>query len=615
MDYKEFEQYALKADGIAKANFGRYKTRVLLFALLGYGIIFAIIFAVIAMIGGLVFASVVSTALLLLLIKKKLIFVLLPMLWIMLRSLWVKIDAPSGYSLTREQYPVLFEQLDHLSTQLESLKIHQVLLTPELNAAIVQTPRLGLLGWQKNTLFLGLELLLILTPEQAKSVIAHELGHLSGNHSRFNGWIYRVRESWFRLMTGLEAQQNIGAHIIGRFFEWYAPRFSALSFPIARNNEYEADAMSAILTSKEDVGAALINVHVAAPFLEEQYWTEFFKQADECAKPKFLPWEGLNQFLVEQADSKLETRLNSQLELATSYADTHPSLTDRLAALKVEPVLPTPTTVDQSAAVAWFGDRFEEVIREFDQDWFAQNEGPWQERHRYVQESKSAWSELKAKDQNSLSDDELWKLGQIEAEFGERQDAIALFRSYRLRKADDPDGAFVLGKLLFDEGDKECVLQFKDALGAPHTAQQACWYAYTFLNDAGMTEEAESWKNLLDNVEKQVHAAENERQLLNVNDTLEKVDLSEPQVQKMIEKLRASPNVRKAWIARKVTEHYQNVSAYAVAVEGKRFGFSEDSIQQALANEFAEFEGWVIPKVGEYKPLAKKIIKAGDKVV
>ena len=154
MDYSEFEGYVNQADAAAEKNFSQYKFKLRLFAILGYVVIFAMILAVTALIGGLGALAYLSPAVLFLLVKKKLIFVLVPMLWVMLRSLWVKIEAPKGYEMTRERFPKVFDELDALSNQLDSLKIHTVLLTPEMNAAVIQTPRLGVLGWQKNTLFL-----------------------------------------------------------------------------------------------------------------------------------------------------------------------------------------------------------------------------------------------------------------------------------------------------------------------------------------------------------------------------------------------------------------------------------------------------------------------------
>lgn len=188
MDHLEYEKHVNRADALAKKNFSQYKLKLRLFACLGYLVIIGMITATVALIGGLGALAYLSPVLLILLVKKKLIFILISMLWVMMRSLWVKLEAPKGYEMTSARFPELFKELDSLSAELDSLKIHTVLLTPEMNAAVVQTPRLGVLGWQKNTLFLGLELMLSLTPNQVRGVVAHELGHLSGNHSKFSGW-------------------------------------------------------------------------------------------------------------------------------------------------------------------------------------------------------------------------------------------------------------------------------------------------------------------------------------------------------------------------------------------------------------------------------------------
>ena len=111
----------------------------------------------------------------------------------------MKFEKPTGQQLTRTEFPELFLVIDELQAELKTPKIHQVLLTEEFNASISQTPRLGVLGWQHNTLTLGLTLLMTLSPAEARSVIAHELGHLSGGHSAFAARIYRSRIAWGRV--------------------------------------------------------------------------------------------------------------------------------------------------------------------------------------------------------------------------------------------------------------------------------------------------------------------------------------------------------------------------------------------------------------------------------
>ena len=94
--------------------------------------------------------------------------------------------------------------LGALQVRLKSAPIHQVLITPYFNAGVTQVPRLGILGWHRNYLLIGVPLIKTLTAEQFKSVLAHEIGHLSRGHARAANWIYRLRIIWARLETIFE---------------------------------------------------------------------------------------------------------------------------------------------------------------------------------------------------------------------------------------------------------------------------------------------------------------------------------------------------------------------------------------------------------------------------
>lgn len=66
------------------------------------------------------------------------------------KALWVKFESPTDYKLTREEFLVLFKELDGFRIKLKTPPVHQVILTSQMNTAVNQTPRLGLLGWHKR---------------------------------------------------------------------------------------------------------------------------------------------------------------------------------------------------------------------------------------------------------------------------------------------------------------------------------------------------------------------------------------------------------------------------------------------------------------------------------
>lgn len=104
----DFQKAAIKAERLAQSNIFLYKMQLIFYALLGYGVIFVVLISLFGLLGGMIGMAFMSTALFLLLIKKKLIFIILPTIWILLKSLWVRFKSPTGYRLTRQEFPLLF---------------------------------------------------------------------------------------------------------------------------------------------------------------------------------------------------------------------------------------------------------------------------------------------------------------------------------------------------------------------------------------------------------------------------------------------------------------------------------------------------------------------------
>lgn len=258
MQDQNFEALIGRLERRADANPRRYLFSVLAVALFGFAILGVAIgysLLVVLLLAGLGALVIITGGKALLLVLKlgKVLVLLAVSAWFMVRSsfamLFTRLPPPQGRELRREEAPELFARIDAIGRRMKGPAIHRVLLTDELNAAIVQHPALGLLGWEKNYLLLGLSLLQTLTEEEAVSVVAHEYGHLSGYHGRWNGFIYRLRGAWGRMQAMAEGWNNLGTRFIARLFRWYAPYFNAYTFVLARQNEYEADRAARDLTS------------------------------------------------------------------------------------------------------------------------------------------------------------------------------------------------------------------------------------------------------------------------------------------------------------------------------------------------------------------------------
>ncbi|HEX5056270.1 MAG TPA: M48 family metallopeptidase [Gammaproteobacteria bacterium] len=613
-----FETMVRNAEALARQSPARYKLGIIFYTLLGYLFILGVLCLLFGITGLIVGSAFLSTALFLILLQKKLLFVLAPSIWILLKALWVRVDPPAGYTIRLKDFPLLQHEIRELQDRLKSPRVHQVLLTPEFNAAVVQTPRLGVLGWHKNTLILGLELLLSLSPEQARAVLAHEFGHLSGNHSRFKAWIYRVRTTWDRVTQAYAGIDSWGARMMFRFFNWYSPRFSAYTFPLARMNEYEADAVAAQITSPQILTEALVNTCVTSDHAGKEYWAFYFRKADLLPEPDHMPWQGLTRFMNEHrlSGERYTDRLQAELERATAYYDTHPSLKDRAAALNVTPRAPSP--VQRTAAGAWLGERLQQVIADFDNQWMQANRDKWRERYQYVSAGRKRLAELEGRPLETLSDDELWSKASLSEELIDEATALPLYRAIQSRHPRNSSAAYAIGRLLYNRGDETCLEQLKIALANPRLALDACRCAYRFLEERARMDEADWWEQRFEEQTRILEASRRERSLLNLDDPLEKAGLPAAAMAAIANALRSADNVKHVWVAQKKLKHFPEFPAFAFVVEIDRFVMDEDKraleIIQA-ANIRLDGDFFVVSRSGPCSELAVRIIQAGEQVL
>lgn len=110
----QFIEWVKQAEQEAESEPARYKTKLILFSLLGYVVIFTILFLLLGMVGRLIGIAFWSSTLLLLLVKKKIIFLLLFAIWTFTRELRVTFESPQGYTLARSEFPKLFGEIDAL---------------------------------------------------------------------------------------------------------------------------------------------------------------------------------------------------------------------------------------------------------------------------------------------------------------------------------------------------------------------------------------------------------------------------------------------------------------------------------------------------------------------
>lgn len=501
MTNDEFDALVFKLETQARDQPARYRLRLTLLSMLGNTYLATILLLILVLLG--ISVALITT---LKVIAVKLTLAICVFLWMILKALWVKIAAPDGIEVRRAQSPALFAMIDQLCTELDSPPFNHVLMTDEFNAGVVQVPRLGIFGWHRNCLLLGLPLMKALTVPQFKAVLAHEFGHLAKGHGRASNGIYRQRLRWMRLARALDANNSTGSFLFKPFLKWYAPYFSAYSFPLARANEYEADATSARLTSSRDAAEALTSVSIISQYLNERYWPQIHRQADDLPQPGFTPYTTMAHGIATELDETSSLAwLTRALAEQTTSDDTHPALADRLRALGTSAHLAPPQA--GHAADALLGSALDDIARTFDQQWQQTIQPSWEERYRTVQLERQRLDELNERHAagTELSIDDASERARLTGSAG--KDADGSLEQFRQLLALEPNNAVICFhtglRLLARDDDAGCAL-LERSMELDAAATAACCQT---LRDYALRRErpdqAQSWhQRLLDHAGK-----------------------------------------------------------------------------------------------------------------
>jgi len=563
MTSEQFEALVARLEDRARRDPSGYRRRVFWLALLGDTYLAMVLLGLALLLAG----AVVSIAWL----KAagvKLAIGLAVFLWFLLKALKVNLAPPEGIEIHERDAPDLFAAIERLRRAIGTPRFHRVLISDDFNAAVAQVPRLGLLGWPRNDLLIGLPLAKALTAEQFEAVLAHELGHVAKAHGVTSSWIYRQRLRWSRLMSELEQQQSLGVVLFRPFLRWYAPYFNAYSFPLARGNEYEADAAAARLTSPRALAEALTALEVVSGYLGERYWPEIHRRADDLPEPRFAPHSNLAPSLAREVDADSSRPwLERALERATTVGDTHPSLRDRLAALGEDARLALPGGAEASAD-RLFGESLPRLEEELDRRWREAVEPSWRDHHAQVQESRARLTELEAKQAGGaeLSLQEAFELACLTGRHG-RGDEVAIeqLQALLVRAPDDPAVLYELGVRLLSRDDEAGRALLARAMERDESEIVRCCEA---LRDqhwrSGRREEAHEWHRKAVERAALEQVAARERTGLHLHDELEPHEL-EPQILAGLqEALREVPELRRAYLVRKRVQYLPSHPLYVL---------------------------------------------------
>ncbi|MBC7999907.1 MAG: M48 family metallopeptidase [Leptolyngbya sp.] len=523
---------------------------------------------------------------------------LLALIGVILKSFWLKSEPVAGMYLTKKDYPEMFAFVEKVRKSIKAPDPHHIIINTEFNAAVIQRPRLGLLGWHKNYLILGLPLLQAFSIEQFEAVLAHEMGHLAEKHSAKIAWIYHVRSVYAQLMQNLAENNSFGQGLFRSFLQWYFPYFDAYSFALRRTQEHYADQFAVDLVGKENAAAMLIGTDIKASFFYKNYWNNIQKEGANTKVPPsnaFSLWQGAVKKDIKEEDAQIW--LLESLNRKTNYDDSHPSPTERLSRMLDIPAgevadyaranLEKLLYVEKTAAQSLFAERTVDVFTHHDLQWQREIAPVWEQNFEIHQAFKEELYELEAKERaGEIKDEELLALAAQTARVKDFKTAKPIFLVALEKNPDDAELHHAYGEWLMDDKDPECQKHLELAMKLERSrTYECCQLLYGWMASHHREDEADGYAETIIEWTADFEGFQKERSDLYSKDEFQAHGISGDKLALFVEVLKDFPEIKKAHMVEKVVKYFPERKLYVIVFEIKKPFFSADAM---VANFFAK---------------------------
>jgi Zn-dependent protease with chaperone function len=447
--------------------------------------------------------------------------------------------------------PELFAAIADLQKKLRVEGRIDIAVDKSFNAGAVE--RRGLLGLfgNKRTLVLGVPLLSALTRDQVLAVVAHEFGHFSRRHGLLGHWLYRARSGWLHYAAHTDERDSAFEKGAAAFAEWFVPMFSGYSFVHARQCEYEADADAASAVGAAAFADALIQVHVKG-----QAWANgldtlvplWQRENDSPPQDAHARW---TQALRSASAESMQQYLDTAVAERSALLDSHPCLTDRLAALKQDAVLGA--VLGMSAGESFFGAKWSQLVEEFDREWQDEARAGWRFRHYYFAHLVRPLLESNAGNESRSLDERIVRAARLVPH--KEKEGLAELREIQVAYPDNALACFELGAALLSSDEPEGIKLMREAMRIDSSYEPVAFRVLMLhARSARKHAEAEKYANSLQRVSRKQALASDQMMMAVDEGKFEAPELDESVRAVLRESMADADAVMQGWVAFKQVE-------------------------------------------------------------
>lgn len=484
--------------------------------------------------------------------------------------------AVGGVPLGRGDAPELFRTVRELADTLQVRQLPDVLVVEDANAGQASIPRLGGLAGTRHALIAGLPYLQMMTAEQFRAVVVHELAHQSGRRSRLMRITHDTKAAW--LDADDRARAGGGGMLAGWIARWYAPWLAAWATPLERRGERDADEAAMRVVGAAIAAEALVVSELRVRHVEENVWRRIVDRIEtEPLPPRDLYTAVLRDAVREGVPASDAARwLRQALAQPPRADDPHPSLSERLQALGIEPteqgladILDAATRpVERSAAEALLGEHEWHLAAIFDDIYYHEIVDEWRERHQLAQQNRSRIIQLQERRAaGSIPREELVELACLLGDVHDTRTDIQVLREAEAVAPDHPKVAFCLGAALLESDDEEGILHLERAMRLdPRSTAAACRSIVEYLDAHGRRSEAQRYRDRMDERIAIEADAEREREQLHPDIDLSPHQLADDALRAVREHAARAGELRQLHLWKRPTEHLPDESFYILGI-------------------------------------------------
>lgn len=191
------------------------------------------------------------------------------LLWEMIKAFRFKNSLPETFKpITEQDYPVLFDMITEVTTELGLSSIRKVYICPEAMAAVFVQPQLhNILFAPKRDLVIGLGFLTQMDDDEIRAMLYHEFGHYAQKEMKDSISVYTIGQfsrsfvsiKELKKQGTLETQIKLQLLLFTYFAIWICNRINKAYSQLAKQMEYDADDVAVKYVGASTLQRALLH--------------------------------------------------------------------------------------------------------------------------------------------------------------------------------------------------------------------------------------------------------------------------------------------------------------------------------------------------------------------